>query len=62
MERAAPRRFSFRRLSSSWWVEEEQEEEEKNEEESGRVYGPLLDTTLRDFLTTDESYSRDILF
>lgn len=60
-------RFSFRRLSSPRWVEEEQgEEEEKEEEEEkngGREQpGPPLGTTLRDFLTTDESYSRDILF
>lgn len=54
-------------LSTSLWVEEEQEEKEKEEEKnekesSSRVYSPPLDTTLRDFLTTDESYSRDILF
>jgi len=28
----------------------------------GEQPGPPLGTTLRDFLTTDESYSRDILF
>jgi len=43
--------------------EEEEEKKKKNEKESSsRVYSSPLDTTLRDFLTTDESYSRDILF
>ena len=43
--------------------EKEKKKKKKNEKESSSwVYSSPLDTTLRDFLTTDESYSRDILF